>query len=161
MIGEHKKYEKHLGLYGDPAEIAVACWLDRIGYSVKTKGDKYAPDISCQMDGWNFTVEVERCQERRWASGAEPIRFDTISVIERRLKYFKTGVNIVVSSDMTAGYVILRSVARKAFDANGLERYFKEMRLMVPVDQCLLVDLTGSDFVDIGMRKEELFGNEQ
>lgn len=161
MIGKHKKYEEHLGVYGDPAEVAVASWLDRIGYNVKTKKDKYAPDISCQMDGWSFTVEVERCQEKRWASGSTPIQFDTISIIERRLKYFKTGVNVVVSSDMTAGYVILRSVARKVFEAEGLECYFREMRLMVPVDQCLLVDLTGTEFVDIGMRKEELFKSEQ
>jgi len=160
MEGRYKPYEDHLGNYGEVAEVVVADWLARIGHSVRLKQDKFGPDITCEMGGWEFTVEVERCMEKRWKNGAEPFPFSTLSVIERRLKYFRTGVNMVVSADMAAGFVIKRSVAKDAHKRHGMESLFGELRLMVPVESCLLVDLTSSEPVDIGMSESELFVNE-
>lgn len=161
MIGDYKPYEERLGRYGDQAEERVLMWLNDIGYRAAAKCDKYAPDITCDMGDWSFTVEVERCQKKRWPDGSVPIRFDKISVIERRLKYFRTGINMVVSSDMKAGYVILRSVAKRAARlCSELDYYNGERRLLIPTGWCQLCDFNVTQGVSLGMTKGELF-NEQ
>ena len=136
-------------------------WLNSIGYNATAKCDQYAPDITCDMGDWKFTVEVERCQKRRWPDGGTPIRFDKISVIERRLKYFKTGINMVVSSDMKAGYVILRSAAKRALRLFGeLDYYNGERRLLIPTSWCRLYDFSVTEGVSLEMTKEELFSEQ-
>ena len=142
-----KPYDERLGKYGKEAEVVVAKWLRAIGYTAGGSADKYGPDVKFEAPDRTeepFTVEVERCEERRWTNGKFP--FSTVSVIERRWKYFRTGLNMVVCSDMTQAWIVYRSAAAAAYKADRVETFNNRMmknerRLLVPIRDCKLFDL--------------------
>jgi len=115
-MDNRKKFSKKDYEFGRAAEHAVADWLRRIGYRVRTTHDRFAPDVIIQEHASpEYAVEIERRRQRSWDTG--PFPYPTVNVPERR--WTKGGHFMVVSYQLTNAILVYKSDIDAAIEAGA------------------------------------------
>ncbi len=142
----YKQFSKQLHTsYDSPARAAVLAYLESGGLYAVENDDRFGPDLVVYT-GFRPKYYVEPEVKLSWLAGTE-FPFTTVQVPARKSKFLQLGLPVefwILREDLQYALVIPDHVLSAAPQMEVPNKYREtgEFFYQVPVDQCILLDIS-------------------